>query len=562
MGRADRHRTELPMDEAAARYTAEGWSTKTPAEGPADHKPERGDEENGILKKKQPGGYWKKIMVAAALVLALVCGAVWFFMRGKDKAETVTAKEKVYPVKVMEVSPASHDIYINYIGLVQPQTLTQLTVPTIGTLETLFVSEGDEVRAGDVLARLDDSKVTDAAAQAKESMESARSAMESARVARDEAQARYDSAEIVNPDQQKEEAKKALDEATGRRDAKQKELDEVNAACEPERRAVDEAAKRVEASRAAADKAREEYQKSLEDSVSGNVIPEKRQAWQDAESIWAAEQTGLVSAQNALAQKEQDLGKAQKETELAALKAEVQTLQQAYDTIDTSTQPSVTGKDLLKYQLDAAELNYNSAVSSYNAAKSAYEMANGAVEDTVLVSPSDGYVVTITTKEGAMANPLVPIMVIGSHEMVVNFGVSQADVREISAGMLAEITVNGNTYSGKVLDIGTLPDETSRTYSTNVSIDSTDDGLYLGETASVKITGNEKRGVWLPISVILNNGEDYVMAVEDGRAAVRKVKITDISDDMVCVEGLEEGGMIITEGMKTVKSGGRVSILE
>ena len=67
----------------------------------------------------------------------------------------------------------------------------RLTVPTIGTLETLFVSEGDEVRAGDVLARLDDSKVTDAAAQAKESMESARSAMESARVARDEAQARY-----------------------------------------------------------------------------------------------------------------------------------------------------------------------------------------------------------------------------------------------------------------------------------------------------------------------------------------------------------------------------------
>ena len=43
---------------------------------------------------------------------------------------------------------------------------------------------------------------------------------------------------------------------------------------------------------------------------------------------------------------------------------------------------------------------------------------------------------------------------------------------------------------------------------------------------------------------------------------MRKVKITDISDDMVCVEGLEEGGMIITEGMKTVKSGGRVSILE
>ena len=520
------------------------------------------NEENGILKKKKPGGYWKKITVAAALVLALVCGAVWFFMHGRDKAETVTAKEKVYPVKVIEVSPASHDIYINYIGLVQPQTLTQLTVPTIGTLETLFVSEGDEVSAGDVLARLDDSKVTDAAAQAKESMEAARSAMESARVARDEAQARYDSAETVNPDRQKEEAKKALDEAAGRRDAKQKELDDVNAACEPERRAVDEAAKRVENSRAAADKTREEYQKSLEDSVSGNVIPEKRQAWQDAESIWAAEQTGLVSAQNALTQKEQDLGKAQKETELAALKAEVQTLQQAYDTIDTSTQPSVTGKDLLKYQLDAAELNYNSAVSSYNAAKSAYEMANGAVEDTVLVSPSDGYVVTITTKEGAMANPLVPIMVIGSHEMVVNFGVSQADVREISAGMLAEITVNGNTYSGKVLDIGTLPDETSRTYSTNVSIDSTDDGLYLGETASVKITGNEKRGVWLPISVILNNGEDYVMAVEDGRAAVRKVKITDISDDMVCVEGLEEGGMIITEGMKTVKSGGRVSILE
>lgn len=63
----------------------------------------------------------------------------------------------------------------------------------------------------------------------------------------------------------------------------------------------------------------------------------------------------------------------------------------------------------------------------------------------------------------------------------------------------------------------------------------------------------------IPISSILNDGEDYVYVVENGRAVRKNITLGDAHEDKVSVEGLKAGDKLVIEGMKEIKAGYRVS---
>ena len=153
----------------------------------------------------------------------------------------------------------------------------------------------------------------------------------------------------------------------------------------------------------------------------------------------------------------------------------------------------------------------------------------------------------------------MPAVVLATHDVVINFGVSQTDVATLTAGMPAQIQIEDKSFTGSIKNVDVVPDETSRTYATNVTVDVADPDVYLGELATVKINIGERSGIWLPLSVILNDGNDYVYVVEDGRAKREYVTVLEISDDQVLVEGTKAGEKIICEGMKLVRTGSAVS---
>ena len=174
----------------------------------------------------------------------------------------------------------------------------------------------------------------------------------------------------------------------------------------------------------------------------------------------------------------------------------------------------------------------------------------------------DGYVITVLLNEGETCTPINPIMVIGSGSTVVTVGISQTDIKEIAIGQTCDIILNGNTLNGSVKSIGQIPDTSSRTYEVQVTLPDLSEGYFIGELATVKIHIGERTGIWLPINIIMNDGEDYVFVVEDEHAVKKYIKITDISNDMVLVSGLDEGGYVVIEGMKNLKSGNLVKVIE
>jgi hypothetical protein len=86
--------------------------------------------------------------------------------------------------------------------------------------------------------------------------------------------------------------------------------------------------------------------------------------------------------------------------------------------------------------------------------------------------------------------------------------------------------------------------------------------LNIGETASVAIDVGLREGVWLNLSTILNDGEDYVYIIQNNRVAKRKITILSINNNQVLVSGLNVNDQLVIEGGRFLSVGSEVNITE
>ena len=495
--------------------------------------------------------YGKKTAILTFVVLCVLAGG-YFYLKSRQ-AQPVQKEEKAFTVKTMKVSPTGSDVYLNYSGLVQPEKMEQATVATVGEIAKINVKEGDKVAKGQVLFSLDTTTAQQQANAAYQSTRAAESAMNGAKTARDAAQRAYDAAAQTATQEQKDAAAKTLADATKTRDDLQKEIDRIDTLTQPQKAEVDTAQANLTQKQQEFDAAQEKANGEDATEEDQQNLETARQAVYDAQSQLDTKNLALVTEQ-------EKLGRSQKVTQLTTANASVTTAQAEVDRLN-SMGTGGGNIDTLKTQLDSANYNYESSKSAYESAKANYEVAKRSVDECTYRAQMSGKVVKMVGTEGGLATPLAPVLVVGSNAMVVQFGVSQSDMRDVKPGQKAIISISGTEYNGTVKDVTPIPDQTTRTYTTNVLINNAPVTLNLGEIAFVKISLGEKTGVWLPLSVIMNDGQDYIYAVENNRATRKNIVIADINNDMVRVTGLDDGAHIISEGMKTVKSGNLVHIM-
>lgn len=536
------------------------------------------------------------LALAAVLLAALLACGLWFALRGSAAApeSEPQSAEKAISVRTIAVSPTSGDVALRYTGLVQPAELTQVSAATVGKVEKIYVSEGEAVSAGQLLVQLDDSDAARQAENYAQLRDTASRSLETAQRSYDRALADYEAARAGAPEGDLASARSRLDTARSRESAAQAEVDSINAALAAQQAAVDAAQREFDAAQSAYNAAAAAQQERINaaqqalDIARANLAadpnnPALQQAVTDAESALQTEQnaltnppagselaeaaekletarSNLTTARADLVQLQSDLGLAEAQAELTAAQSERAAAQTAYDAL-AAQGPDSAETRAQKERLDTAQTALDQAKTNYDNAQRNYETALEAVEDCKLRADADGYVVTVVSSEGSLATPLAPVLVLGSRGMVARFGVSQSDVRELAPEMPAAVTLDGRQYAGSILSIAVLPDEDTRTYPVDVSIGADFSEVYLGSMATVELQIGQRTGVWLPLSVILNDGEDYVYLVEDGRAVRRNVEIAELSNDMVLVTGVHEGGQVISEGMKTVRSGSPVEVL-
>jgi len=201
------------------------------------------------------------------------------------------------------------------------------------------------------------------------------------------------------------------------------------------------------------------------------------------------------------------------------------------------------------------------ALAQVNTAKANYDSKVNLVQDASLTADQDGYVVDVVCKEGELQQAGYPVILIRSENQVVTVGLSDDDVKKVQLGEKAQVKIDDATVDGEIMNIVQAADKQSGTYSAEIKIINPIDNskFYIGQSVKVYINDGEKNGIWIPISSILNDGQDYVYVVEDGRATRKNVTLGQTNENQVCVEGLKSGDDLVTEGMKNIKAGYQVS---
>ena len=525
------------------------------------------------------------VLVPVIMVAALVLALVPLLQSDKD----YVYEEVPTLITVHEVELTGQDSFLTYAGIVQPETIEQTTPTVVAVVDELLVQEVDTVVKGQVLARLDNEDAQTAVDSTKSVMDSAATARDNAASTLQRAKDNYNKVSEPADPADIADARADLADSEGRRDSKQAEYDAVDAQYKadtayeegirakynavadyeqkkaayylaPESTEEEKAAKYgknedgtlKDASAPAADSLCGAYYTSRDAAIAACGVADEaslptaaslRSDLMDAQAISASSLNKRSSAA----------------AELESLNAEVEADRLTLERLEE--QGSESGDaDAAKAALESAQAAYDEADIAYKNAKSSYDRAKAVLNDYEIKAGQDGFVMMVVATEGATATPLAPVAVIGSHSFVVNFGVSQGDAHSLSVGEKATVTVNGVDFPGEILSVGTMPDEVSRTYSTNVAVDLSSESLLIGETATVRINVGEKKGAWLPISMVLNDGEDYVFVVVDSRVQRRTVTLTELSNDYVLVEGLSAGDLVVDEGLSLVRAGSLVEI--
>ena len=230
--------------------------------------------------------------------------------------------------------------------------------------------------------------------------------------------------------------------------------------------------------------------------------------------------------------------------------------------LDSSESELNSAKESLKQlQTGTRDEDKQAALSQLNAAKADYDSKVSLVQNASLIADEDGYVVDIVCKEGEIQSAGNPVILIRSEIQVVTIGLSDNDVKKVQLGTQAQVKIDDNTSDGEVTNIVQMADTQSGTYSAEIKLLNPIDNskFYIGQSAKVSINEGEKSGIWIPLTSILNDGQDYVYVAENGHAVKKNITLRQTNENQVCVDGLESGDKLIVEGMKNIKAGYQVS---
>ncbi len=452
----------------------------------------------------------KRLLKWLALVLVVVVAVVagWTFWTRNQTPQTTSLTQ------VVTVTRGNLTATISPTGEVYAPRQAELTfdVNKIALIE-LNVAAGQQVKAGDVVARIDPTTLERAVTQAEADLTVAQSELE-------KAQNPYDEMDLAG-------AQRAVTQAQVDLENAQKNLIVVQN-----------------------DSANAEYIRGLEYEVN----------WYEAhygESLRKYEKRQITKERldldfNNLMTAKERLKTARLNSEIALTQAQDQVAQDEYN--------------LQKAQDTLAEIqagpdpdDVEVARAKVTSAQADLEDAQAALEAATMVAPFDGTVISTGAEVGDLVYSTTIVVTLADlSNLEVTAFVDETDISQVEVGQEVEITFDsfpGKQFRGQVLEVplqGTLS-QNVMTYEVPVSLEGAEEvSLKTGMTANLKIVVGQRENVLLVPALAVQQGEEgNVVMVQDslqGPAVQTPVEVG-LSDGLYVevVRGLNEGDQVVIE---------------
>lgn len=192
---------------------------------------------------------------------------------------------------------------------------------------------------------------------------------------------------------------------------------------------------------------------------------------------------------------------------------------------------------------------------------------------TDITSPIDGQIGRTAVTRGNVVGPDSGILttIVSSNPMYVTFPVSQREfIRIFPPGRDGQAPVsnskvivqlsNGPVYphAGKIDFVDVKVDRATDTVAVRASIPNPEDRLVDGQLVQVSVEGDkpEERVVVPQAALIADQQGVYVFIVEDGKAAIRRLKVGQVvGGSIVVTDGLSGGELVVVGGMQSLRPG-------
>jgi HlyD family secretion protein len=228
---------------------------------------------------------------------------------------------------------------------------------------------------------------------------------------------------------------------------------------------------------------------------------------------------------------------------------------------------------LPKQTLDDTEARYQAAVAQLDLARAQNTQSTARldelrinVQNTVIVSPVDGFVARRAADPGAFVGqnaPVVDVVDIGRVRLVAN--IVEKDLDQLQTGDETRVEVDafpGEMFRGRIARVAPVLDPATRTASIEIEIPNPGFRLKPGMYARVTVTTDERKdALVVPTNAVVDTGgrRGVFLAAENNTVSFRPITVGVEEDTQIeIVDGLSEGDRIVTTGAAGLRDGDRV----
>jgi HlyD family secretion protein len=478
------------------------------------------------------------IVALAALALAALGVGVW---RLRAAARPAPAE------RAARVERATLQVAVSASGTVEPQAQVGLAFAMPGPVEAVLVQVGDQVQAGDVLARQDTARL-------RLQVEQARAALAAAEARLAQLQAGPLPEQVAAAEANLRAAEAQLSAAVADRDrllkgASQAELAAAEAelaAAQADQRAAEDLHNMTMKCKTV------KLPTSEEMLICPGLGPAEEQARQNLE---------IANSALAAAQARYD------ELLAGANRAAVRAAQANVAAAEAQRDAAQAQLDLLLAGPTSAQIA--TAKAQVEQAQAALAQAELGLEQALLRAPFGGIVAEVNLTVGALApGARADVVLVDPARFHVTVGVDELDVARLQVGQQAEVTLDalpGVPLSGTIERIspGATLEGGVVSYQVTVALSPTDQPVRAGMTANVRVVTEERRNVlaiptWV-VRVDRTTGQTYVerrtptgLERVDVALGIRDAGLVEVLD------GLAEGDecVLVSNGSQVFSFGG------
>ncbi len=437
------------------------------------------------------------------------------------KAPVATSSAPAQSVTVATVETNSVNRTLEATGSVAAFEMIPVSPQATGLqIKEILVDKGDVVKAGQLMARLDDSVLQAQLAQSKAS----------------ERQAEARLAELRAGTRTEEIA-----QAEARLDKARASLRETQASIP---RQIEQAQAQVTSAQARLNLAENRY-KSYESLVNQGAVTRDR--FNEALSDYRSAQASLSEAQQRLAQ-----ARNTNNPEIDQLAAAAREAEQQVKQLRAGSRQEVISQ----------------AEAQLAQAKAQVQATTAQLGNTRVLAPATGQVAQRDARVGDVSSPSTKLFTIiqnGRLELLLK--VPETDLKQIRPGQSVKITSDTNSklsIEGKVREIEPLVNEESRQATVKVDLPA-EGSLRPGMFLRAAITTSAAQGLTVPSKAVLPqpDGSSIVYRVQgNGTVKAQPVKLGEImSGDRVEIKsGLSMGDRVVVKGAPFLKDGDKVEV--